>query len=236
MKRAFVSILLILILILCAIFYIINNFKLKSNSVGEHIIKIESQQFDSVINTFAFRNFKTANSYGDCFGICLVEKCIFEGNLENYYKNDIGKLDELSNYRLNDKWFTDGNLDFNKIDDANVLKMLECIDYFQNNQNELYNRKNLKLEDVIQKINNNSPVIIIIPYDKGSHAILAYGYYISNDKKTVKIYIADPNKSKDFHSDVSNSIIFVNKLFGWDVYYKNKSILFPSMDLADLKS
>lgn len=210
---------------------------MQDNAAGEYIVKNNATEFDSIMNTFSFNNFLTENSEGDCFGICMAEKCIFEGKIKGYYNQNIHVLDDLSDYNIKNEWFDDNHkLDFNKVpDNADEKEVLQCINYFQTNQSGLYSVPKFNLKNVIQKLKENSLVIIILQYSNDkSHAVLAYGYNVTSDGKSAKIYIADPNKRKSFVNEISNSIDFKYENSNWSYYYENQSDF--KLYVADLNS
>ncbi|HBJ2623055.1 TPA: hypothetical protein LA827_002840 [Clostridium botulinum] len=225
MKLLKISVLLIIIS--CSIISCTNAPNaMQDNTSGEYIVNNNATKFDAIINTFSFNNFSTENSKGYCFGICMAEKCIFEGNLKDYYDQDIYLHQDLYDYDIEDEYFDDNHkLDFSKVpDNTDEKEMLQCINYFQSNQMFLYSTPKLNLRNVIQKLRNNSLVIIILNYGNNSkHAVLAYGYKLSDDKNEVKIYIADPNKSNKCSKELSNSIDFKYEYLKWNYCHENNS-------------
>lgn len=182
----------------------------------EHIVrKGNNISFDIVNNTFNFDNFTTKISDGNCFGICMTEKCVFEGSLKTYYpKFGDDKYEEnLFDYNIDSSVFDDKKrINIDLIHDNDCKKMINCIMEFQNNQHNYYDIKDLSIHDIIEEINKDSPVILILKYkDKSdSHAVLAYGYKKDKDNnKAVKLLIADPNKIYKLTDEQKNCISVV---------------------------
>lgn len=90
----------------------------------------------------------------------------------------------------------------------------------------MYIERQLTPSEIINKLKENSLVILILRYtNKESHAVLAYGYNINNDKKEVQIYISDPNKRKNLTNELTN---FIN------IKYENNSWIYSYEDTSDL--
>jgi hypothetical protein len=204
-------------------------------STTEYFVKNKDQEFDSIANTFSFNNFTSSKSNGYCFGIVMTEKCIFENNIDQYHKGYNPANIELIDCHLDSEWFDNENLNFDKIPDNNVGKdILECIDYFQTNQNNLYRERESTPSDIIDKLKENSLVILILrSTNKESHAVLAYGYKINNDKKEVQIYISDPNKRKKSSDELTNYITIKYENYRWIYSYEDASDLNLSMALLN---
>lgn len=182
-------------LIMCSNTKILDTYTVKNK---------EGEEFFVLDHSFGFGNFKTPNSkQGNCLGICVAEKLIFEDTLSKYYNKNIN-IDNVSNYDDLTNYYDDNDLlDINKIKDNNLYDIITCIDYFQNSDRYITNYINI--EKVLSDLNDNHLVILGLHIPDESdpgHAVLAYGY-LKSDDNNITLYVSNPNKTGHFQETLT---------------------------------